>query len=230
MEKYNFYSALNQLNDFYGIDIHGDDFENIALHAWDHIGNKDFKLYSYTATIEDHKIELPCNTDIIEGVFKLYSDVTRTDGISYDGVTNMNSTIESDIESHTPKTSQFYNSGEFVNYERHFNTLTFKENNINVVILYKGVLSDEDGLPYLNFKEVDAIAKYCAFIDLQKKAMITKDQNTFQMAQLMRQQWQFSVEDARSPIYLNQNDIDKILDVQSSWDRKRFGLSFKMLR
>lgn len=230
METFKFYSALVQLNDFYGINMQDDAFENIALHAWDHIGNKSYRLYSYVATIKDHIIHLPCNAHTIEGVFKMYGDVSRTDGISYEGVSRANSIIENNIETQYPKSSQFYNSGEYVDYQREMNMLRFKDTDISVTILYKGILSDEDGLPFLNFKEVDAIAKYCAFIDTQKKAMVTKDKNTFDLAMMLRQQWQFSVEDARSPIYLNQNDIDKILDVQSSWDRKRFGLSFKMLR
>ncbi len=57
--------------------------------------------------------------------------------------------------------------------------------------------------------------------------MITKDKTTFELAQMMNQQWKFAVDDARTPIYLNQNEINQILDVQASWDRKRFGRSFK---
>jgi len=82
----------------------------------------------------------------------------------------------------------------------------------------------------LNFKEVDAIAKYVAYIQFQKKAYATRDPATMQFAQDLKKQWQFAVEDARTPIILNQNDMDKILDVQTTWDRKRFGISFKPIR
>jgi hypothetical protein len=54
-----------------------------------------------------------------------------------------------------------------------------------VIILYKGFVADEDGLPFLNAKEVDAIAAFCAYVNDFKVARMTKDQSTFQMAQIM---------------------------------------------
>jgi hypothetical protein len=32
------------------------------------------------------------------------------------------------------------------------------------------------------------------------------------------------------PSYINQNEMDEILNVATSWDRKRFGRSFKPVR
>ena len=60
--------------------------------------------------------------------------------------------------------------------------------------------------------------------------MVTRDQASFQIAQLLQQQWATACANARSPIYLNQNDMDRVLDVVHSWDRKRFGLSYKPMR
>jgi len=47
-----------------------------------------------------------------------------------------------------------------------------------VNILYKGVVVDDTGLPLLNNKEMDAIAAFCVFADVRKKAIITKDQTS----------------------------------------------------
>jgi len=42
-------------------------------------------------------------------------------------------------------------------------------------ILYKGVEMDDDGLPLLNNKEVDAIACFCAFVVLHKRAIASNN-------------------------------------------------------
>jgi hypothetical protein len=99
-----------------------------------------------------------------------------------------------------------------------------------VIILYKGFVADEDGLPYLNGKEVDAIAAFCAHADMFKASIRTRDQATLQLAQLMEQKWKNLCTQARVSEYINQNEMDEILNVQTSWDRKRFGKSFKPIR
>jgi len=42
-------------------------------------------------------------------------------------------------------------------------------------------------LPYLNQKEVEAIAAFLAYSNDFKQARMTRDPNTFQMAQVMEQ-------------------------------------------
>ena len=51
-------------------------------------------------------------------------------------------------------------------------------------ILYKGVIVDEEGLPYLTESEVDAVAAFCAYADDYKKARVTRDQVQMQFAQI----------------------------------------------
>ena len=101
----------------------------------------------------------------------------------------------------------------------------------NIVnILYKGYVVDDDGLPLLNEKEIDAIAGFCAFANMRKKALMTRDQNSMQLAMYLEQNWKLLCTQARVPIYINQNDMDEILNVSTSWDRKRFGKSFKPIK
>jgi hypothetical protein len=59
---------------------------------------------------------------------------------------------------------------------------------------------------------------------------MTRDASTFQMAQVMELKWKSLCTQARVPDYLNQNELDEILNVSTSWDRKRFGKSFKPIR
>lgn len=51
-----------------------------------------------------------------------------------------------------------------------------------------------------------------------------------QLAQMLEQKWKLLCTQARVPDYINQNEMDEILNVMTSWDRKRFGRSFKPIR
>lgn len=230
MERRKFYAALLHLNEFFGITMPEELFENYGLHAWDIIGNKQIRTYVYKTKIKDCEVDLPCNVDIIEAVLTPGADHRRSDGVNDWTADMYYGNVENLLESYKTPTEELYQSGTYLDYEQVGNTLKFKIDKTDVKILYKGVFVDEDGLPMLNFKEVDAIAKYCAWISMQKQAMMTKDKATFEIAQMMQMQWTQSLQAARTPIYLNQNDMDKVLNVMSSWDRKRFGLTFKPLR
>lgn len=230
MEQRNFYAAKSHLYEFYGIDMDNETFETIGLHAWDKINNKAYRFYKYTGKVKNMKLELPCNADIVEYVQGDGESVGTTDSVTDLNAYTNSAAIEENIENFNANGSPFYGRGHYVDYTRSGSTLFFTRDNIQVTILYKGIVLDEEALPRINFKEEEAIAKYCAFVDLQKKAMMTKDQATLQLAQYMYQQWNQACAAARTPVYFTQNEMDKVLDVQTSWDRKRYGKSFKLLR
>lgn len=226
----NFYAGMLHLSEIYGIPMIENDYENLALHAWDHIGNKNYRMYCFTTATVEREIQLPCNVDIVEAVLKRGEDHHKTDGVNSYSLDLLNANIENYVEGWKIPNDPMYEKGTYIQYEQVGQTLYFKENHHHVKVLYKGVLTDEVGLPLLNFKEVDAIAKYCAFVYYQKQAFMNKDQVSMQFAQLIYKQWQSACDDARTPIRLNQNDMDRLLNVQSSWDRKRFGISYKPIR
>jgi hypothetical protein len=227
----NFYAGLLHLSDVYGIIMKEEDYENIALHAWDHIGNKNYRIYRYCTQIEDGKVDLPVNVDIVEAVMKRGQDHQRTDGVNPYSVDLLNANLENYIEGWKIPNEFLYEAGTMIQYEQVGQTLYFKtDRDYHITVLYKGILVDEVGLPFLNFKEVEAIADYCAWVVMQKQGWMMKDQASIQIAQLARQKWQMSVDNARTPIRLNQNDMDRLLNVQSSWDRKRFGITYRPLR
>lgn len=47
------------------------------------------------------------------------------------------------------------------------------------------------------------------------------------MAQVLRKNWLLHCDAARVPEYVSQEEMDKILNVQSSWGRKFYNRSFK---
>jgi len=234
MKDYPFYTAYTQARELYGLILQDDEFENLGLIAWDKIGNKKVRLYKYqtepmeTETGEIY-VDLPCNVDILEAVTANYEDYQKTSPTtSFNN--NVNGSTEAYIESRTFNTSFDYVSGKFIKYHQEKNRLWLADKFNLVNIFYKGILTDNVGLPSLNVKEIDAIAVFCAYTDLFKKALVSRDQNTMQFAQLLKADWLKMCTQARVPDHFTQNEMDEILNVSTSWDRKRFGKSFKPIR
>lgn len=234
MAQYPFHTAYTQTKELYGLELNPDEFETLGMIAWDRIGNKQYKLYKYQVEptqndLEEWFVDLPCNVDIIEAVTADYEDYQKTSNQHLAGHTQ-SGWIEGYIETRKYNTGSLYPSGKFIKYRREGNRLMLADKFNKVNILYKGFIADEEGLPFLNSKEIDAIAAFCAYANDFKQARLTKDTFTFQMSQVSEQKWKSLCTQARVPEYLNQNEMDEILNVASSWDRKRFGKSFKPIR
>lgn len=233
MKQYSFNTAYSQIRELYGLELNPDEFETLGIIAWDKIGNKNFKWYLYETepmvrTTGEYYIDLPCNCDIIEAVTTDYEDYQKTTPTSLAG-NNQNGWIEGYIESRKFHTNHLYSPGKYIKYRQEENKLYLSDSFEEICILYKGVLVDDDGLPYLSEEELDAVAVFCAYSDLFKKALITKDPSTFQLSQTLEQKWKIKCTQSRVEM-LNQNDMDEILNVSVSWDRKRFGKSFKPIK
>lgn len=231
MKEYNFYTALTQAQTLYGLNMSPDDFENIGLIAWDKIGNKRIRWYKYEVepqkdSLGRYYVELPCNVDIIEAVTAGYEDYQKTSSMYMPGQLQ-NGWAEDYIEARKFNTTFGYVPGKFVKYTKDNNLLYLADDFKLINIIYKGVLADEAGLPSLNEKEIDAIAAFCAYATDFKKARMSKDQVLFQFAKEMEAQWKLKCTQARIPDYINQNEMDIILNAAVSWDRKRFGRSYK---
>lgn len=234
MTRYPFNTAYTQARELYGVELNPDEFENIGITAWNLIGNKEYRLYNYQATpIEDNAgayyIELPCNCDYIEAVTKDYEDYQKTSNQFLAG-NNQNGWIEGYIESRKFNTNQLYPSGGYIKYSQVGNKIYLSDKFDKANILYKGIISDSEGLPYLSDAEVEAIAAFCAYTYDYKRARVTRDQIQMQFAQISEQKWKQKCTQARVPEYINQNQMDEILNVGTSWDRKRFGKSYKPIR
>lgn len=234
MKQYPFNTAYTQLRQLYGLELNPDEFETLGLIAWDKIGNKQLRWYKYqtepTQTESgEFYVDLPCNCELIEAVTADYEDYQKTTPTTLAG-NNQSGWIEGYVESRKYNTAFNYSSGKFIKYAREGNSLRLADKFNLVNILYRGVIVDPEGLPYLNEKEIDAIAAYCAYAIDYKQARLTRDQFTFQLAQLSEQKWLKLCTQARVPDHITQNEMDEILNVQTSWDRKRFGKSFKPIR
>lgn len=227
----NFNSAYNQAYLLYDLELPTETFEDIGLIAWNKIGNKQTKLYKYTAQIDKESltVELPCNCDIIEAVTYNFEDwkYTTNDTVNGDYQSQF---IENYIEGRKLYNNPYYVSGKFAKFERVDNTLYFDKDYGTVNILYKGIIVDEDGLPYISEKEKDAIACYLAYTTRFKEGWKTHNQAMLQEAQLLEQRWYRLCDAARVKTHLTQNEMNEILDAKTSWNRKLFNKSWKFVK
>lgn len=229
MENFNSIFAYTKL--MYETELTPDEFEEIGMIAWGKIGNKQTKLYRYRSKIdcETLTVDLPCNCDEIEAVTYDFEDwkYVTNDTVNGDYQSQF---IENYIEGRKLYNNPFYISGKFAKYERVNDTLYFDKDYGSVNILYKGIIVDDDGLPYVNEKEKDAIACYLAYTKRFKEGLKTHNQGIIQEAQLLEQRWYRLCDAARVPQYINQNEMNEILDAKTSWNRKIFNKSWKFVK
>lgn len=232
MELFNFNTAYTQLRELYGIELTPDQFESMGMIAWTKIGNKLVSLNDELFDVDENGIvTLPCEADSIEAIYIGTPDYQATSNKQSNNLV-YNQHVEQYINARRGQnTNLLYRDGKLIKYRVvDHNKIQVPLDNGQVRVLYKTVQYDENGLPLLNLKEIDAIAAYCAYAINFKKSLMTKDQATFQLAQSLKQEWMKLCDHARTPINMSQNDFDAIGDVRYSWDRKSYGKTFKPVK
>lgn len=184
MELYNFNTAYTHLLELYGIELKPDEFETIGMIGWEKIGNKSIELVNITVPTDEAGIAiLPCEANQIEAVYISAPDHQATSNQAISPLTQ-NQFVESYIEMRKGDNQPaLYKGGTFIKYRiLDAQRIQTSLHSGYVNIFYKTIVFDEDGLPLLNQKEVDAIAAYCAYAITFKKSVMTRDPATFQMA------------------------------------------------
>lgn len=233
MKKYPIYAALAHAKDMYGLELSQETFEVYAMSAFLKIGNKDCRLYRtkiYPQPDPDGGwyAEVPCNFDAVEAITLNFEDFQGTSSIvNYPGY--YTSPIEQNIERTKVMPSEFYIPGKLVKYSELGDKLYFTEPFTELNLLYKGWYTDEDGFPYLNEKEVEAIALYCAYAEHYKKGIVSKDQSEITLAQMLKKDWIQACKSARIPTDISQNTLNEIMDVFVRRDVHRFGKTYKLV-
>lgn len=229
MELLNIKTAFSDLKTFYGIDMKESDFEEIALKAWELIGNKHTEIKEYIGDSHDGILELPCDCVDIETVSLPIID-SNTTGTLIDGLDGTSIATEMYIE-HRPKIKDVrYTEEKLLKYKYSGNRLQFDRDYTNILVKYHGVIKDGDDLPLVNSKEVTAIAAYVAYAATYKEGLMKKDGNIINLANIMKADWLRACNAARVSDHLTQNDMDAILDAKYSYDRKHYGVSYKPIK
>lgn len=214
----------------YDIDINDmDTLLEIGLVAYNFIGNKNTQLVSEIVNVDRKSglVKLPCKADLVEAVtYPNIEDWNQTSNIKNFGDFN-SLNVEQYIEKSKQSVDPLYLSGRFVKYRREGNYIYVTENIDQVCVLYHSEQLDEDDLPLINDKEAIAIADYIAYTIKYKEALRSNNSAIFQMAQTIKRQWLIHCDAARVPEYVNQNEMNEVLDVMSSSNRKLHGRSYK---
>lgn len=226
MELLNIQTAHGLTETLYGTVVTADDFEELALNAWELINNKHTRLYSYVGDTECKELQLPCNVSVIESVHIPIEDAKVTDP-SYNGFDPGVAFTEHYIEHFKWNTDPLYSSGKLIKYREEDGVLVFSKNYPRVKVIYHGVIVDEEGMPMVTAKEARAIAAYVAYMSMYKKALVNRDATSFQFAQSLKEDWLRSCNSARVPEHLSLNDMNDVLEVRVRWDRKQYGKSLK---
>lgn len=219
-------TAYDVAHTLYGVEV--ENFEDIAMLGWEAINQKHTHLYKYIADAdEDCSIELPCNVDSVVSVHIPIPDFQET--TNKDDYYNPESLIiEKYIDGRTRNEDPLWVCGKLVKYNEANNVLYFSHPYKNVMIVYRGIIADEDsGLPLVTDKEIRAIATYVAYVTLYKEGIRKRDANAMTIAKDIYQEWLRLCNAARVPTSISDNDMDRILDAKTNWNRKQYGKSFK---
>lgn len=212
----------------YDIDINDmDTLIEIGLIAYNFIGNKNTHLVSEIVKVDHGLVKLPCKADLVEAItYPNMEDWNYTSSTkNYGDINSLN--IEQYIEKSKNSVDPLYISGRFIKYRREGNYIYVSEDIQQVCVLYHTEQLDEDDLPLINDKEAIAIADYIAYTVKYKEALRSNNNSVFQMAQIIKKQWQIHCDAARVPEYVTQNEMNDLLDVISSQNRKVHGRSYK---
>ena len=223
--------ALSLANTLFGIEGKAEDLEEIGLIAWNFIGNKPCKLHNYSSSLDttEMTITLPCNLVSIEAVNYSFEDWKYTSNAHPNGDYN-SQFVENYIEARKVYKNPLYAGGRYVKYERVGDKLYFDKDYGTINILYHGVIMGEDNLPQLSDSEAFAVAIYIAYTKTFKEGLITRNGNLIQLADVLKQDWLKKCDAARVPDHIDQNMMNEILDVKTSWDRKIFNKAYKPVK
>ena len=226
----NFKYAISLAQMLYDIDINDiDTLIEIGLVAYNFIGNKNTQLKSEIVNVDlkTGLVKLPCRVDLVEAItYPRAEDWSYTSNTkNYGDFNSLN--VEQYIEKSKQSIDPLYISGKFVKYRREGNYIYVNEPVELVCVLYHTEQLDDEDLPLINDKEAIAIADYIAYTVKYKEALRSNNQAVFQMAQTIKRQWLIHCDAARVPEYVNQNEMNDVLEAMSSHNRKVYGRSYK---
>lgn len=226
----NFKYAISLAQMLYDIDINDmDTLIEIGLVAYNFIGNKNTQLKSEIANVDPKSglVKLPCKADLVEVItYPSVEDWSYTSNTKNFGDFNTLN-VEQYIERSKQSTDPLYMSGRLVKYRREGNYIYVSDRVDQVSVLYHVETLDEEDLPLINDKEAVAIADYIAYTVKYKEALRSNNSAVFQMAQTIKRQWLIHCDAARVPEYVNQNEMNDLLEIASSHNRKVHGRSYK---
>ena len=76
----------------------------------------------------------------------------------------------------------FHQRGKLLKYKEGDDVLYFDRDYKNVMVVYHGILADEDGLPLINDREMRALSAFVAYVELYKEAIKKRNKDSLSLA------------------------------------------------
>jgi len=230
-----FLTAFNRAQRRYGLDMKQDEFIEEGYNVWREIGNQAPVLTRFfTKVPEDFIIELPPGCEFIEGVM-IINEPARDTTFDSEGKKDrvLPAYISADNEPSINQSLETSKYGKSVNYvlagDNAIKITSADALYRDIMVVYRSILvNEDDGLPLLNDKEVAAIAAEVTRREVMRQAF----QNVAKKADLLKF---ISVEAdrlmaaAKIDEYINDDAIDQIMDIKTSFDRKVYGRRYNPL-
>lgn len=224
-----FLNAMYAAQEQYALNIKEDEFIELGYKVWRDIGNIAVVTQRLVVAVpDDYVIELPIGCEFISSVTVL-DPIVSTYYNSSGAVTDTSDTVQ-----YNPKINESINStsGQSVNYVLEDNAIritSVEALNAEILLVYKSILIGDDGLPLLNDKEVAAIAaevtRRITVRDAFKGVATQKNMLEYITAEAAR-----CMQAATIAEKINDDELDKMLDIKTAWDRKVFGRRFNLMK
>jgi|GEM_PF-5907863 len=234
LPKYTFLHAKAMLDELYDMRIMEDSFIEKAYISYKAIGNS----YSYKHVFigivgADNKLELPDNVEYINMVNypTYFYDILAYDNIFlYVNGSRLFSEVSDEWASRFGDKSVSDRNGHNLTYNLNTDgTISFPQGDFagkQVAVLYDGLLVDEDCNPMLYYSEVKAIAHNVAYIEARKKAF-SGDQLMGSLMQYAKKEADTAIANATIPERFTYNELDQLLNINVSYDRKVYNRAYK---
>ncbi|MCK5788366.1 MAG: hypothetical protein KAH32_05180 [Chlamydiia bacterium] len=243
----NLLAAYTIMKRKYGMSMQEEDFIEEAYIAFKEINSVPVTYYYYTQKPNnptDLLIDVPCNVYRILSVTadtlhpEDYQDLEpykkepynyREQNAEFMNTKYGNSELKTYHFNDTPYTGV----GTYIHYswvsDRQLKIEDKRLHDKQIHIVYEGIAIDDEGLPLITRKHAQAIAIKVALVVATRKAF-AGDAGIANMLPLLQQEVGRLVQAAAIPEHITDNQLDKMLDVKTSFDRKRINRGLKFNR
>lgn len=243
----NLLAAYNIFKRKYGLSMQEEDFIEEAFMAFKEINSIPVDYYYFKQVPDNEEsmlVDVPCNLSRIISVtvdtvhnsdydeLKPYSPTAynyRGGGEEYANVLAGNS----DLKTYHFNDKPFTAVGTYIQFswegdqkiKIHDKRLHSKQ----IHIVYEGLALDAEGLPLITRKHAQAIASKVALVVVTRK-VFSGSPTMANLLPLLQNEVGRLVQAAAIPEHLTDNELDKMLDVKTSFDRKRINRGLKFNR
>jgi hypothetical protein len=215
-------SVIPSLQVEYGLELDIFTVKELGAKVLKNIGNIYQTVYLYVGQMVNGELDVPCDASHI-------ISVSNNLIIDYTGYPRHYNKEIYELQM-LPEVKRV---GEYLRYRYENGKLLFyaevvgadkPELNETVYVVYTSQLVDERGFPKITWYEKEAIAAYCYYIDLRKRATVGLANGN--LLQMYEKEYKRRVNEARVPEKITRNLIDEVLNLKFGYGLKSYGNSF----